>query len=301
MTVRRGEVYALLGRSGCGKTTLLRALVGQHVLDAGTVLVFGRTPGDPDGGVPGSAVGYMPQELAVHDGFTIAETLSFHGRLVGMPTADIAEGAGRLVDALGLPCQRTLVGALSGGEKRRVSLAIALLHAPPLLILDEPTVGVDPVLRHSIWQLLRALAATGASVVMSTHYTEEARGAHTVGYMRSGRLLVEDSPSAILRRYGDASAPPGMEAAVLRLCALQDLGAGAAPASPPHRDVAAASAHTSGLDVAEPGPSSRTSSRWPPRLVLPAAPGGGPSTLRTRHKLQALLWKDFVYLSRHGA
>ncbi|KAE8748622.1 ABC-transporter, subfamily H member 02, partial [Frankliniella occidentalis] len=148
MTVRRGEVYALLGRSGCGKTTLLRALVGQLALDDGEVRVFGRAPGDPLAGVPGRAVGYMPQEVAVHDGFTVGETLAFFGRLMGMKSAAIRKSTDTLVSALRLPGSHELVGALSGGEKRRVSLAVAMLHAPPLLVLDEPTVGLDPLLRH---------------------------------------------------------------------------------------------------------------------------------------------------------
>ena len=140
--------YGLLGASGCGKTTLLKSVIGQTNLDGGAILVLGRQPGSPGSGVPGRAVGYMPQELALYAGFTVSETLRYFGWLTNLPKAERRARAAALLRLLQLPKDKRFVGTLSGGQQRRVSFAVALLHRPPLLILDEPTVGVDPVLRQ---------------------------------------------------------------------------------------------------------------------------------------------------------
>lgn len=132
-------------------------------------------------GVPGKRVGYMPQEIALYGEFTIKETMMYFGWIFGMKTSEIVQRLQFLLNFLDLPSQNRLVKNLSGGQQRRVSFAVALMHDPELLILDEPTVGVDPLLRQSIWNHLVHITKAGQkTVIITTHYIEEARQAHTV-------------------------------------------------------------------------------------------------------------------------
>ncbi|XP_043266202.1 ABC transporter G family member 20 isoform X1 [Colletes gigas] len=206
MTVAKGSIYGLLGASGCGKTTLLSCIVGRRRLNSGEIWVLGGKPGTKGSGVPGKRVGYMPQEIALYGEFTIRETMMYFGWIFGMCTAEIADRLRFLLQFLDLPSQNRLVKNLSGGQQRRVSFAVALMHDPELLILDEPTVGVDPLLRQSIWNHLVQITKDGnKTVIITTHYIEEARQAHTIGLMRSGRLLAEESPRALLAIYNCTS------------------------------------------------------------------------------------------------
>ncbi|RWS08097.1 ATP-binding cassette transporter sub-family H 88708-like protein, partial [Dinothrombium tinctorium] len=148
LTVPEGAIYGLLGPSGCGKTTLLRCVVGRLKPSSGYVKIFGFRPGDPGSQIPGPGIGYMPQEIAVYEDFSIEETLIYFGRLYRLKKTYLRERIEFLLAFLDLPHKNRLVQNLSGGQKRRVSLAAALVHNPPLLILDEPTVGVDPLLRQ---------------------------------------------------------------------------------------------------------------------------------------------------------
>lgn len=203
MTVAKGTIYGLLGASGCGKTTLLSCIVGRRRLDTGEIYVLGGKPGTKGSGVPGKRVGYMPQEIALYGEFSIKETMMYFGWIFGMETAEINDRLQFLLNFLDLPSQSRLVKNLSGGQQRRVSFAVALMHDPELLILDEPTVGVDPLLRQSIWNHLVQITKDGhKTVIITTHYIEEARQAHTIGLMRSGRLLAEESPQVLLSMYG---------------------------------------------------------------------------------------------------
>ena len=147
LEVPKGKIYGLLGPSGCGKTTLLKCMLGKLSLDSGQVNVFGCTPGSRSCGVPGKRVGYMPQELALFGEFNIAETLEYFSRLYGMSRDKFHERMEFLLKFLDLPSKTRQLEKMSGGQQRRASLAVALLHEPDLLILDEPTVGVDPLLR----------------------------------------------------------------------------------------------------------------------------------------------------------
>lgn len=203
MTVGKGCIYGLLGASGCGKTTLLSCIVGRRRLNTGEIWVLGGKPGTKGSGVPGKQVGYMPQEIALYAEFSIKETMMYFGWIFGMDSPEIDERLQFLLSFLDLPSQNRLVKNLSGGQQRRVSFAVALMHDPELLILDEPTVGVDPLLRQSIWNHLVQITKGGnKTVIITTHYIEEARQAHTIGLMRSGRLLAEDSPQVLLSIYG---------------------------------------------------------------------------------------------------
>jgi ABC-type multidrug transport system ATPase subunit len=213
--------YGLLGPSGCGKTSLLRCIVGTLKPNEGSIKIFGKTPGEPESKVPGSLIGYMPQELALFPDFTIEETLNYFGRLYHLKDSVILERTVFLLKFLDLPDKRRLVGNLSGGQKRRVSLAAALVHNPPLLILDEPTVGVDPLLRQSIWDYLVTLSKTERlTVIITTHYIEEARAANIVGLMRFGRILIEESPDYLLQQFNY----PTLEEVFLKLCELDSNG-----------------------------------------------------------------------------
>ncbi|XP_067618851.1 ABC transporter G family member 23 isoform X2 [Eurosta solidaginis] len=206
MTVPKGTIYGLLGASGCGKTTLLSCIVGRRRLDSGEIFVLGGKPGTRGSGVPGKRVGYMPQEIALYGEFSIRETMMYFGWIFGMETKEIGERLQFLLNFLDLPSEKRLVKNLSGGQQRRVSFAVALMHDPELLILDEPTVGVDPLLRQSIWNHLVHITKAGQkTVIITTHYIEEARQAHTIGLMRSGHLLAEESPSVLLSMYKCAS------------------------------------------------------------------------------------------------
>ncbi|XP_039492178.1 ABC transporter G family member 20 isoform X1 [Drosophila santomea] len=218
MTVPKGTIYGLLGASGCGKTTLLSCIVGRRYMDAGEIFVLGGKPGTRGSGVPGKRVGYMPQEIALYGEFSIQETMMYFGWIFGMETKEILERLQFLLNFLDLPSEKRLVKNLSGGQQRRVSFAVALMHDPELLILDEPTVGVDPLLRQSIWNHLVHITKAGQkTVIITTHYIEEARQAHTIGLMRSGHLLAEESPSVLLSIYKCIS----LEEVFLKLSRIQ--------------------------------------------------------------------------------
>ncbi|XP_045128416.1 ABC transporter G family member 20-like [Portunus trituberculatus] len=215
MRVPQGAIYGLLGPSGCGKTTLLGCLVNRLHLDKGAIFLFGFSPGTSESAVPGHRVGYMPQELALYQEFTILETLHYFGRIHQMSSGHITRRTGFLINFLDLPNPARLISQLSGGQQRRVSLAAALLHEPELLILDEPTVGVDPLLRSSIWEHLLEVCNSGnTTIIITTHYIEEARQADKVGLMRGGRLLAETSPYSLIEHFGI----PSLEDIFLKLC-----------------------------------------------------------------------------------
>ncbi|KAH8032549.1 hypothetical protein HPB51_026002 [Rhipicephalus microplus] len=202
MTVPRGDIYALLGSSGCGKTTLLRCIMGRKHFQRGDIRVFGMTAGAPGTKIPGSNVGYMPQELALYNAFTVEETLQFFARLYLMDPQQCKARSQFLVGLLDLPEPKRLVSYLSGGQKRRVSLAVSLIHSPPFLILDEPTVGIDPVLRKSIWSHLKTLSERdNMTVMITTHYIDEARLAGTVAFLRDGIILAEESPEELMQQH----------------------------------------------------------------------------------------------------
>uniref|UniRef100_A0AAQ5YPJ2 ABC transporter domain-containing protein n=1 Tax=Amphiprion ocellaris TaxID=80972 RepID=A0AAQ5YPJ2_AMPOC len=219
LAVPQGHIYGLLGPSGCGKTTLLKCIVGTLKISRGQITVLGKPPAFPGHDVPGRKVGYMPQELALYNEFTISDTLTFFGRIHGLTSKETQARMNFLIDFLDLPQKHSLVRNLSGGQRRRVSLGAALLQNPELLILDEPTVGVDPVLRAKIWQHLVEIVKTGkVSVIITTHYIEEARQANVVGLMRNGCLLAEGPPEAVMKQHSATT----LERAFLQLCQTSD-------------------------------------------------------------------------------
>ncbi|XP_030381127.1 ABC transporter G family member 20 [Scaptodrosophila lebanonensis] len=206
MNVMRGSIYGLLGASGCGKTTLLSCIVGQRCLNGGEVSVLGFKPGQPGSGVPGSRVGFMPQEIALVEEMTVKETIFYFGRIYGLTDERIREKFKQLKDLLQLPPARQMIKECSGGQQRRLSFAAAMIHDPELLILDEPTVGLDPMLREKIWEfLVETTRNSKLAVIITTHYIEEAKQANCIGLMRNGVLLAEDTPTNIMIKFGTQS------------------------------------------------------------------------------------------------
>jgi len=189
-------VTGLLGPSGCGKSTLLRAIVGVQQVAGGSITVFG----EPAGSRPlRDRVGYVTQAASVYDDLTVAENLRFFARVLG--AADDRIDAA--IEAVDLGRYRDqVVGRLSGGQRSRASLAVALLNDPDLLVLDEPTVGLDPVLRRDLWQLFHRLADRGAVVLVSSHVMDEAERCDRLLLMREGAIIADDTPAAIKSSAG---------------------------------------------------------------------------------------------------
>ncbi|PBC25293.1 ABC transporter G family member [Apis cerana cerana] len=218
MTVPKGTIYGLLGASGCGKTTLLSCIVGRKRLNSGEIWVLGGRPGSKGSGVPGPRVGYMPQEIALYGEFSIRETFIYFGWCAGMNTKQVNEKLDFLVK---LPSENRFVKNLSGGQQRRVSFAATLLADPELMILDEPTVGVDPVLRQNIWDhLLHVTKDKNKTIIITTHYIEETRQAGMIGLMRGGKLLAEESPTKLMEIHNLDT----LEDVFLKLSKRQNIG-----------------------------------------------------------------------------
>ena len=195
-TVREGAVTGLLGPSGCGKTTLMRALVGVQQGVTGQLTVLGAAPG-----ARRHEVGYVTQAPSVYADLTVGENLGYFAKVLGASSTQCEQ----VLEQVGLADRaRQVVGSLSGGQRARVSLATALLGAPRLLVLDEPTVGLDPVLRRDLWQLFHALAGRGVTLVVSSHVMDEAARCDHLLLMRDGRLVADASPQELLARTGAA-------------------------------------------------------------------------------------------------
>ncbi|MGC5051953.1 ABC transporter ATP-binding protein [Micromonospora sp. DT48] len=195
-TVPRGSVTGLLGPSGSGKTTLMRAVVGVQVVAAGTVTVLGAPAGSP---LLRHRVGYLTQAPSVYPDLTVRENARYFAALHGRGRAE----ADRAVADVGLATAAgQLVGTLSGGQRSRASLACALVGEPELIVLDEPTVGQDPVLRAELWARFHELAATGTTLLVSSHVMDEAARCDRLLLIRQGRLIADDTPEAIRAAAG---------------------------------------------------------------------------------------------------
>lgn len=222
LLVPRGEVVGLLGPSGCGKSTLMRSIVGTQIISGGVVRVLGDTAGSEK---LRHRVGYMTQESSIYDDLPVGANLSYFAKIVGAPPAQVAEVIERT--DLG-SVDKSMAADLSGGQRSRLSLAIALLGTPELLVLDEPTVGLDPVLRVALWELFAELAAEGVTLLVSSHVMDEATRCDRLILMREGGIIAQETPAGLLARTGTTNA----EDAFLAL--IRDTRESGAPGSERH-------------------------------------------------------------------
>jgi ABC-2 type transport system ATP-binding protein len=205
--VPRGEITGLLGPSGCGKTTLMRSVVGVQIVEGGELTVLGHPAGSP---ALRRQIGYATQNPAIYADLTVTEALRYFAAVLRAPMSDVD----RVIGEVGLGGHaHKVVGALSGGQHNRANLAVALLGRPELLVLDEPTVGLDPVLRDELWALFRSLADGGATLLVSSHVMDEAARCDRILLLREGVLLAADTPENLRRRTGSVD----LEQAFLRL------------------------------------------------------------------------------------
>ena len=206
LRVRRGEIYGLLGPNGAGKTTLIRSIVGLIAPNSGTVTVLGRKLPNLD---VLREVGYMTQQAALYPGLSVEENVSFFAAIYG-----VEGGVKDALEFVDLYTRRgSVVATLSGGMRQRCLLACALVHRPRLLLLDEPTVGVDPQLRVELWEQFRRMAADGTTIIVSSHVMDEAERCQRLGLIQYGRLLAEGSPSEVRSQAGTQN----LEEAFLKL------------------------------------------------------------------------------------
>lgn len=197
--IGRGTITGLLGPSGCGKTTLMRSIVGTQIVTAGAVTVLGHRAGSP---TLRSRVGYMPQDPTIYNDLRIVDNVRYFAALYGYDgrAADAAIERVGLTDHRAAPC-----GNLSGGQRTRVSLACALVCRPDLLVLDEPTVGLDPVLRADLWEQFTGLARGGTTLLVSSHVLDEADHCDDLVLMRDGRLVAHTTPTRLREDTGCTS------------------------------------------------------------------------------------------------
>ncbi len=195
-SVPAGSVVGLLGPSGCGKSTLMRSVVGVQIVAGGSVSVLGEPAGSA--GLR-ARVGYLTQAPSIYADLTVTENLRYYAAVLRAPAGDVA----RVIAEVSLESHAGAVaGALSGGQRARVSLAAALLGQPEVLVLDEPTVGLDPVLRRDLWALFHRLADRGVTLLVSSHVMDEAQRCDRLLLMREGEILADDAPRALLERTG---------------------------------------------------------------------------------------------------
>ncbi|VVC27807.1 ABC transporter-like,P-loop containing nucleoside triphosphate hydrolase,AAA+ ATPase domain,ABC [Cinara cedri] len=210
MKVASGSIYGLLGPSGCGKSTLFQCILGKTSLDSGDIELNAQRLND---------IGYMPQDLCLDEKLTIKETFEYYGSLYAMRKKKIAKRIDELMIFLKLPDFNSLISNLSGGQSRRVSLAISILHDPKIIFLDEPTVGIDSLIRHEIWmEFSKMVEQHKKTIIITTHYIQEANLANSIGLMRNGVIIEEGSPQHILAKYNTDS----LESAFLKLCYNQN-------------------------------------------------------------------------------
>jgi len=199
--VQPGEIFGLVGPDGAGKTTTMRMLAGVLTPDSGSATVAGHDIRlDPEGAK--QDLSYMPQRFGLYEDLTVDENIRFYADLFGVARKEREQRSAELLAAAGFAeFRRRLAGNLSGGMKQKLGLVCALIHTPRVILLDEPTNGVDPVSRRDFWQILYSLLAQGVSILTSTSYLDEAERCHRVGLIYQGRMLFCDLPEALKKRF----------------------------------------------------------------------------------------------------
>ncbi len=224
LQVKRGEIYGFLGPNGSGKTTSIRMICGLLRPDSGSGSVLGWDIGKHSAAIK-REVGYMTQRFSLWEDLTIGENLDFVARMYGMDERQRAVASA--IEKLGLTArQHQLAGSLSGGWKQRLSLAACMLHQPQLLLLDEPTAGVDPKARRDFWEEIHKLAASGITVLVTTHYMDEAERCTRLGYIAYGRLMTSGTVEEVIAQQGLttwAVSGPNLAALAITLRALPDV------------------------------------------------------------------------------
>jgi ABC-2 type transport system ATP-binding protein len=203
LTVEAGEIFGLLGPNGSGKTTTIRMLCGLLAPSAGSARVADiDVTADPER--VRQRLGYMSQKFGLYDDLSVRENMRFYGALYGLEGDDLTARIAEVERFIGLGARRNqMVGTLSGGWKQRVALASAILHNPPILFLDEPTAGVDPASRRMFWTMIRGLADGGTTVVVTTHYMDEAERCGRLALLHGGRLIALGTPDEVVRAFGE--------------------------------------------------------------------------------------------------
>ena len=198
LSINEGEIYGVIGPSGSGKTTFIKAVLGLIRIKAGTLSVLGKTVGSRQL----VDIGYMPQLTALYEDLTVFQNIDFFARMYGVNnrTEIISELLGKVKL---LDFKNQAVGKLSGGQRQRVSLSIALVHNPSLLLLDEPTVGLDPKLRFELWEYFENLSSLGTAIVVSSHTMDDAIHCRKLGFLYDGSILIEGTPKELCENIGD--------------------------------------------------------------------------------------------------
>ncbi|MHB1421280.1 MAG: ABC transporter ATP-binding protein [Bacillota bacterium] len=219
MTVPPGKIFGFLGPNGAGKTTLIRMLCGVLAPSSGMAYVQGLDVKKQPEQVR-ERIGYVSQRFSLYEDLTVGENLSFYARVYGLRGENAAQRQAELLKWTGLEeRRRELVGRLAGGWRQRLAFACAVLHKPPLIFLDEPTSGVDPVSRRRFWRLLYDMTESGVTIIVTTHYMEEASRCDLLGMIVNGKLLTVGSPDELVEKWG--SQQGGLTGAFLRLASEQ--------------------------------------------------------------------------------
>ena len=211
LDLERGSVYGIIGPSGCGKTTLFKTIVGLIKPVNGEIIIHDQKISDDFN------IGYMPQINALYDELTVLQHLQFFARMYGLNENIKRESAVKnILKTVSLDgFENRKISKLSGGEKQRVSLGIAMIHSPELLVLDEPTVGLDPKLRNELWRTFRQLASSGTTILISSHTLDDAKHCYSLSFMYQGSIVVSGTPKQLCQKAGNAE---DLESAFLYYC-----------------------------------------------------------------------------------
>ena len=212
-TIQRGEIFGFLGPNGAGKSTTIRMLCGLLSSSSGTARVNGHDINREPEQIR-QAIGYMSQRFSLYKDLTVAENVAFFGGIYGLAGNTLKDRSAAVMSMTGMAGMNDqLTGTLSGALQQRLALGCAILHEPPILFLDEPTSGVDPVSRREFWDLIRDMAARGITILVTTHFMDEAEFCDRIGFISSGKLIALDTPAGIKQSTGSAN----LESAFIKL------------------------------------------------------------------------------------